>query len=40
MDSKIMEFHVSRKTPLFVRVKEIIDHENIYSIEDTIYLFY
>jgi hypothetical protein len=36
MVSKIMEFHVSRKIPLLVRVKRIIDHKNIYSIEDIV----
>jgi fibrillarin-like rRNA methylase len=33
MVSKIMEFHVSKKIPLFVKIQEIIDHKNIYSIE-------
>lgn len=36
MVSKIMELHLSRKIPLFVRIKEIIDHDNIYSIEDIV----
>lgn len=34
MVSKILEFHLSRKIPEFVKAKQIIDHENIYSIED------
>jgi hypothetical protein len=31
-----MEFHHSRKIPVFVQAQEIIDHENKYSIEEMV----
>ncbi|MFC1803304.1 hypothetical protein ACFL0D_04980 [Thermoproteota archaeon] len=39
MCSKIMEFHHSRKIPVFVQAQEIIDHENMYSIEEIVKTF-
>jgi hypothetical protein len=36
MCSKIMEFHHSMKIPVFVQAQEIIDHENMYSIEEIV----
>ena len=36
MVSKIMEFHHSRKIPVFVQAQEIIDHESKFSIEEIV----
>ena len=36
MSSKIMEHHISRNIPLFIKVKQIIDQEKIYSIEEIV----
>ncbi|MHA1541640.1 MAG: hypothetical protein ACTSQH_01535 [Candidatus Hodarchaeales archaeon] len=36
MTNKIIEHHLSRNVPIFVRAKEIIDKENIFSIEDIV----
>jgi hypothetical protein len=34
MVSKIMEYHHTRKIPVFVKAREIIGRENVYSIEE------
>jgi hypothetical protein len=36
MVSEIMEFNLSSKAPLFVRAKQIVDLENIYSVEEIV----
>ena len=36
MTNKIIEPHLSRNVPVFVRAKEIIDKENICSVEDIV----
>jgi hypothetical protein len=36
MISEIMEFNPSSKVPLFVRTKQIVDLENIYSAEEIV----
>jgi hypothetical protein len=36
MVSKILEFHFSRKIPVFVKAHEIISRKNKYSIEETV----
>lgn len=39
MGSKIMDFHTSRKVPVFVQAQVIIDNEKSYSIEEIVKTF-
>jgi hypothetical protein len=39
MSSKIVDFHSSRKVPVFVQAQEIIDQEKSYSIEEIVKTF-
>ena len=36
MVSKIMEFHQSMKVLVFVKAREIINHENMYTVENIV----
>ena len=39
MGSKIMEFHFSKKIPVFIRAHEIVEQENECSIEEIVQTF-
>ena len=39
MRSKIMEFHISRKIPVFIQSQEIIERGNEFSIEEIVNTF-